>query len=186
MCSPNRLLQVLLLLSTLWCIGCGCGLLRQHRQDGNIHEAARWHGMGQLSPLRSLGWAVSSGLRHLKALFAHFGLLFAVLFVVTVFTLMALLFTTLPSIILAIANGEAQTGVLMGDPLGMPDYMKWLTLMVSTIAGFIQAYILLSALFPTYYIYGSAVTQEIEKNEKMDACLSRALRERQRFLAILP
>lgn len=160
---------LLFLLATFWCIGCGCGLLRQHRQDNTIHQAAKWHGLGQLSPLRSLGWAFKRVFQHIKALFSHFGLVFSVLFIVAVFTLLALLLTTLPAIILAIANSEAQTGVLMGDPLGMPGYMTSLTLVVFTVAGFIQAYILLSALFPTYYIYGSAVTQEKERNEKKNS-----------------
>ena len=157
---------LLLLLSALWCIGCGFGLLRQHYRDGSIHEAGKWHGMGQLSPVRSLGKALSQVFGHFDALLRHFGLLFSVIFVVVVFTLMALLLTTLPAIILALANSQAQVGALLGDPLGMPGYMTSLTLVVFSIAGFIQAYILLSTLFPTYYVYGSAVTQENERNEK--------------------
>ena len=161
--------SLLSLLATLWCIGCGFGLLRQHNSDGTIHQAAKWHGLGQLSPFRSFGRALLLVLKNLTALLRHFGLLFSVLFVVAVFTIMALLLTMLPATILAIANGEAQTGALMGDPLGMPGYMTSLTLIVFTIAGFIQGYILLSTLFPTYYIYGSAVTQEKERNEKKNS-----------------
>ena len=75
----------------------------------------------------------------------------------------ATLFAALPAQVLSLANLQAEVGVLNGDPLGMPGYMGWLTAVVFTIAGFFQAYIHLSMLFPTYYMYGSIETQEEER-----------------------
>ena len=56
-------------------------------------------------------------------------------------------------------------GALQDDPTGMPDYMSWLNIVVFSLAGFIQAYIYLSSLFPFYYLYGSTEAQEKERKE---------------------
>lgn len=98
--------------------------------------------------------------------FRHWGMLFTVAFVTVIFSSAILTLTTLPAIILSIANIKAQTGLIMGDPLGMPDYIGKLTLVVFTLAGFIQAYVMLSIFFPAYYAAGSIETQEQERNEK--------------------
>ena len=79
--------------------------------------------------------------------------------------------TELPAAVLFFANITSMSGTLLGDPSGMPDYMSWLNIIVFTLAGFIQAYIYLSALFPFYYLYGSVETQEKERaemNKKLD------------------
>ena len=47
------------------------------------------------------------------------------------------LLTSIPAVILGIANIQAATGVLYGDPLGMPDYMLWLTMGVFTLSSLI-------------------------------------------------
>lgn len=99
----------------------------------------------------------------------HWGMLFAVAFVTVILSSVILTLTTLPAIILSIANIKAQTGVIMGDPLGMPDYIGKLTLLVFTLAGFIQAYVILSIFFPAYYAAGSIETQEQERNEKKNS-----------------
>ena len=101
----------------------------------------------------------------------HWGYIFAVLFVTLIVTLMALVITTLPSIVLLTANMKAQTGTLMGDPLGMPDYMTWMSLLVFLLAGFIQCYVVLLLHFPAYYMAGSIEKQEIERNEKTTSTL---------------
>ena len=54
----------------------------------------------------------------------------------------------------------------MGDPLSMPSYMGWMSFVVFTLSGFIQAYVLLAVLFPAYYMAGSIEQQEIQRNEK--------------------
>lgn len=101
--------------------------------------------------------------------FRHWGMLFTVAFVTVIFSSIILTLTTLPAIILSIANIKAQMGVVMGDPLGMPDYIGKLTLLVFSFAGFIQAYVILSIFFPLYYASGSIETQEQERNEKKDS-----------------
>ena len=93
----------------------------------------------------------------------HWGLLFAVLFVVYIFTELLTLVCELPAVIIAIANTEAYAGLALGDPLGMPDYIVPMTYCVFALAGFIQAYVHLSTLFPLYYAYGSIEQQEAER-----------------------
>jgi hypothetical protein len=96
----------------------------------------------------------------------HWGMLFIVAFITVIISSLILSLTTLPAIILSIANIKAQTGLMMGDPLGMPEYISKLTLLVFTLAGFIQAYVVISIFFPAYYAAGSIETQEQERNEK--------------------
>ena len=73
--------------------------------------------------------------------------------------------TELPAVVLLFANVSSMSGMLLGDPSGMPDYMSWLNVVVFSLAGFIQAYIYLSSLFPFYYLYGSVEVQEKERAE---------------------
>ena len=87
------------------------------------------------------------------------------LFVVTIIATIALVITMLPAIILLTANMKAEAGSIVGDPLGMPSYMNWLSLIVFTLSGFIQTYILLGTLTPLYYMAGSIEQQEIQRNE---------------------
>ena len=47
----------------------------------------------------------------------------------------------------------------------MPSYIGWLSALVFLLIGFIQAYIMLSFLFPMYYMYGSIEAHEQEKNK---------------------
>ena len=99
----------------------------------------------------------------LKCYLRHFGLMATVSFVTFMFCVGIWLLTSVPAVILGIANIEAQRGVLYGDPLGMPDYMKWLTIGVFALASFMQAYIYLSFFFPLRYAQGSAVAAEDER-----------------------
>ena len=92
-----------------------------------------------------LGSGYRQGLR-------RWGYIFAVLFVTFIAVLSAFLITTLPAIILIIANMKAQAGTLMGDALGMPSYMTWLSLLVFLLAGFVECYIILLLYFPAYYM----------------------------------
>ena len=73
--------------------------------------------------------------------------------------------TTLPSLILLAANIQSLGGTIYGDPTGMPSYMIWMNMGVFTLAGFIQAYVNLSSLFPFYYLYGSIETQKKERKD---------------------
>ena len=96
----------------------------------------------------------------------YWGYIFAVLFVMLLIITVILGITMLPAIVLLIANMKAQTGAIMGDPLSMPSYMGWMSFVVFTLSGFIQAYVLLAVLFPAYYMAGSIEQQEIQRNEK--------------------
>ena len=93
----------------------------------------------------------------------HWGLLFATIFVVYIFTCLLTLVCELPAVIITIANTEAYAGLAVGDPLGLPDNIVPLTYCVFILAGFIQAYVHLSTLFPIYYAYGSIEQQKAER-----------------------
>ena len=93
----------------------------------------------------------------------HWGLLFATVFVVYIFTGLLTLVCELPAVIMATANTMAYVGLATGDPLGMPENMVPLTYGVFFVAGFIQAYVHLSTLYPIYYAYGSIEQQEAER-----------------------
>ena len=103
-----------------------------------------------------------------KTGYRHYGYVFVIAFVDLLTACIASIVTTLPSLILSTANLQAQTGVLNGDPLGMPSYMTWLTFVVFLIAQFIRAYILLSVAFPLYYMYGSIEVQEEDRKEAIN------------------
>ena len=104
----------------------------------------------------SAGYSI--GMRHLGSLLA------VVIVTLLVMSIVALLLS-LPMQILYLANIQAQTGVLMGDPLGMPAYMPKLTAAVFTLASFLQAYVLMAAAFPLYYAYGSIEADEEERSK---------------------
>lgn len=103
----------------------------------------------------------------LQAYFRHAGLLIVVALVTFITCASLWLVTSVPAVILGIANIQAATGVLYGDPLGMPEYMLWLTMGVFTLASLMQAYIYLSFFFPLRYAQGSAVAIELERQSAM-------------------
>lgn len=96
----------------------------------------------------------------------HWGYIFTVLFVMMLLLTVALTVTMLPAFILIMANMKSQMGAAMGDPLDMPTYMNWVSLIVFTLSGFIQVYVILAIHFPAYYMAGSIEQQEIQRNEK--------------------
>lgn len=98
----------------------------------------------------------TTGLRHLAYIFV-------VTFVCIIVIVIAGFVILLPSNILTIANFQANMGVAYGDPLGMPDNMTIITATTFLIAGFLEAYIRMSALYPLYFMYGSIETQERER-----------------------
>ena len=111
------------------------------------------------------GHFISSVTQYYATGMHHWGGLFVVGFIMSIVVIILTVFTEFPAFILFMANVQSQLGALQGDPLGMPSYMGWLNIVVFVIAGFIQAYVHLSFLFPMYYLYGSIDTQEKEKNE---------------------
>ena len=97
----------------------------------------------------------------------HWGSIFLVLLMVGIITQVISSVVILPYNILAIAITKSVMGVALGDPVGMPDYMGWMSFIVFSIAGFVLAYLHLSVIFPFYYLYGSIEKQEEEKKEMM-------------------
>jgi hypothetical protein len=95
----------------------------------------------------------------------HFGFVFAVILVISLVVVIAEFIILQPAFVLIIANFQANIGYTNGDPLGMPSYITLLTAGIFAIAGFCQAYIRMSALFPLYYMYGSIETQEQERKD---------------------
>ena len=83
------------------------------------------------------------------------------LLVVAILTLL----TSLPTIIMMAANWESQMGVINGDPVGMPDYVMWLSIGAFLIAGFLRAYVWLTILCPLYLTKASIAMQEKEREE---------------------
>ena len=97
--------------------------------------------------------------------FRRWGAHFVVVLITIIITLLALLITELPTIVLTVATARSMVGSLQGDPAGMPDYMNWMSVIVFFIAGFIQAYIQLSVIFPSYYLYGTIEAQQEERKK---------------------
>ena len=119
---------------------------------------ARWriYKRGLIKPLTPLG--VGSWFRHGgKVLLVTI----ACLFIIAMLTVL----TSLPTIILMAANWQSQVGMLMGDPSGMPGSVRWLSLGVFVVAGFIQAYVWLTIVLPYYLMRGSMGVQDKEKTE---------------------
>lgn len=134
---------------------------REHRQTGSISRCRHWWGTwpclkALVLLLKGVRWFFTAGLR-------RFGLLFATLLVTAIITLLLTFFCELPGIIIGTANVKAYAGMFMGDELGMPDYLPTLTFVAFTIAGFIQAYVHLTTIFPFYYAYGTIEHQRQER-----------------------
>ena len=100
--------------------------------------------------------------------FKRMGAIFMVALVVGLVTALLSCVIELPANILYLANVQSQVGLLQGDPSGMPDYMSWMNLLVFAVAGFIQAYVHLSSLFPFYYLYGKIETDEQERQQQLN------------------
>ena len=93
------------------------------------------------------------------------GSLFAIVVVDLILILVVDLLICLPAKILLMANLSAQSGLLLGDPLGMPSFMPALTVATFMLCGFFQFYATLPALLHAYYAYGAVVTQEQERKK---------------------
>lgn len=107
-----------------------------------------------LKPLPPL--KMSSWMQHLGKVFI---VSIACLLIVMVLTML----TSLPMYILMVANLQSQVGIMNGDPTGMPEHIKWLSMAVFTIAGFIQAYVWLTIIPPFYLMKASMGIQDKEK-----------------------
>lgn len=124
---------------------------------GTWLAAAKWR-------LKKLQMIPPVALRY-GAWMAHIGKLLLVAFVSLIIVALLALLTTLPTVILITANWQSQVGMLYGDPSGMPDSVKWLSIAVFAIAGFIQAYVWLTMVLPMYLVKISIYMQDKEKEE---------------------
>jgi len=95
----------------------------------------------------------------------RWGFIFTVSFVVAIVQAALVLVTSLPASILTLANMSSAQSLMMGDTIGMPPHIGWLAAATFLLIGFIQAYVQLSALFPTYYMYGAIEANERERDE---------------------
>ncbi len=96
----------------------------------------------------------------------YWGSMFLVFFVSVLLVALVSIIVVLPAIVLTMANIQAQQGLLMGDPLGMPDYILPLTFGTLVLTHFIEFYVVLVVLVHFYYIYGSIETKEQEREQQ--------------------
>jgi len=95
----------------------------------------------------------------------RWGFIFIVVLVAFIVELLLMMLLSLPATILSMANTQSMFGVAMGDPYALPSYMPALAAGTFLIIGFLQAYVMLSVLFPIYYMYGAIDAQEQEKQD---------------------
>ena len=100
-----------------------------------------------------------------KSWLRHTGMILIVCIVCLFTVSILLMLTSLPTVIMMAANWQNQIGVLTGDPSGMPDYVRWLTLAVFLIEGFIQVYVWLSVIGPLYMMRGAMIQHENERQK---------------------
>ena len=105
----------------------------------------------------------------------HFGFILIVMLVSCIVIGVAEFVLALPAFIMSIANFKANMGVLVGDPLGMPAYIGYVAAVVFLVAGFIQVYLRMSALFNMYYMYGAIETMDAERQHYNDSAVDRPL-----------
>ena len=101
----------------------------------------------------------------IKTWLRHTGMMLIVCIVCLFVISILIMLTSLPMIIMMAANWLDQIGVQTGDPSGMPDYVKWLTLAVFLIAGFLQAYVWQSIIGPLYLMRGAMIQHENERQK---------------------
>ena len=95
----------------------------------------------------------------------RWGFIFVVVLVAGIVELLLMMLLSLPATILSIANTQSIIGLAMGDPYALPSFMPALAAGTFLIIGFLQVYVMLSVLFPIYYMYGSIDAQEQEKQD---------------------
>ena len=108
----------------------------------------------------TLGHSYPTGLR-------HWGLLFLVFFISTLFVMLVSLVVMMPAHILSFANQQAHLGQLLGDPLGMPSHIVILTFVTTVLCTFILFYLSQVTLVHNYYAYGAIETREKERTENL-------------------
>ena len=95
----------------------------------------------------------------------HFGLLVIASLITIVFVGIVGVIISMPALVVGLANTIANTGLLYGDPLGMPSYITALTAVAMAFAGFVALMCRCLVLFVFYYAYGTITTLEEEKEQ---------------------
>ncbi len=108
---------------------------------------------------KALGADYKGGCRFLGGLFA--------IDVVDILLAVAVdLIICLPAKILLMANLSAQSGLLLGDPLGMPSFMPALTVVTFMLCGFFQFYAVLPVLLHAHFACGTILAREQEQQQE--------------------
>ncbi len=106
-----------------------------------------------------------------KGGFRFMGGLFAIGVVDVILVAAVDLIICLPAKILLMANLSAQSGLLFGDPLGMPSFIPVLTVVTFMVCGFFQFYATLPALLHAYYAHGTILAREQERQKAAPSSL---------------
>lgn len=101
----------------------------------------------------------------------HWGMLFATTLLAGIAYMVSFTIVLSPAIVLALANFQANLGLLTDDPIGMPSYIVPLTIVVMLMAGFVNAYLKLAFLFVWDFVHGSIFCQEKEREQFMQNSL---------------
>lgn len=97
----------------------------------------------------------------------HWGFLFATLLMVILILCILTLVLFIPFIIITLAQGINQLGMLDGDPSGVPSYFGVLLFVTTLITMYLFAYVTVWAYFVLYYAYGAIEALEKEKKEAL-------------------
>ena len=95
----------------------------------------------------------------------HYSQLFSVVLGGVIITIAIMSLLTLPVIILATANMQANMGNANGDPLNMPSYMPILTGLIFFMFGILKSYLNMSFLYPVAFVSGQIEKREMERRE---------------------
>lgn len=112
--------------------------------------------MEDVSMRHTLWPSLKTGLR-------HWGFLFVVMFITTLILGLISIIVLMPMMILNIAQLQSATGVIMGDPAGLPSGFMWLLTITTIVTFFIVVIMEVWLMCVLYYAYGSVEQQERER-----------------------
>ncbi len=141
---------------------CGFKACYEHYTTGEIVRTKHWWGT---FPMKTFFKLIIPAICWFFRNWRHWGFLIGMMILVDILIYVITIFCGLPGSIMMLANIKAYTGAMMGDPLGMPDYLSTMSFVAFTIAGFIQAYVHLWSVFPFYYTITTVKQKEINKKK---------------------
>jgi hypothetical protein len=98
-----------------------------------------------------------------KTGFRYWGFLFVTFFMMGLLLLCLYLVLFMPLGILHTAQSLSLTGIIMGDPSGLPSHIYILQFITSLATFFIFTFLLVWAVLVLYYAYGSIEQKETER-----------------------